>query len=571
LSAPQSCEAAVAYYHAVAEDVVATSVSTPIQMVVERARLADERARAAPPEEDEDVIHYYQHSAENGDVTAQVALGHLHFYGARGFEQNPERAARYFRAAAAHGDAAAMSSLGQMHVQGLGVAQNNETAFKYLSDAAARHNAAAQNGLGYLYLHGQGTPKDLKQALSWFKKAADQGHAEAQFNLGAMYFAGLGVDKKYTTALQYFMLASAQGFTRALYNLAQMHLHGLGTIKSCTLGVRLHKSVAERGSWASVLNEAHRHFLKGNHEVAWLMYARAAEEGHEVAQANSAWMLDQGLGGALLDSLPEMKQPLPPLALAATAAAPADLSTSGAATSDAATADAGEPTPVIRVSRRHVLAHRHWLMAAAQGNVDSLRMLGDYAFEGLVTGVPDYPAALKYYTSAAEHRHAQSMFNLAYMYEHGLGTPDAKPDFHLAKRFYDSCLEADSEAVAPVKLALAKLYAKAWWEEFWTTPATPATTMSTAKDGTSGEASVTSSEARASSSAGDGGGSSTKAKMPAPVEWVLRHLRATGVAEWFARVAAAQGPAELFLHLEDMLLAILCAALAIVVYVRSQR
>lgn len=165
LSAPQSCDAAVAYYQQVAEEVVAQSVSSPVNVVIEKARLADERARSVPPEEDEDIIQYYRHSAEHGDVQAQVALGHLHFFGARGFEQNAERAAKYFRAAAAQGDTGAMSSLGQMHVQGLGVPQNNDTAFRYLSEAANKHNAAAQSGLGYLYLHGQGTPQDYKMAL----------------------------------------------------------------------------------------------------------------------------------------------------------------------------------------------------------------------------------------------------------------------------------------------------------------------------------------------------------------------------------------------------------------------
>jgi TPR repeat protein len=197
INAPKSCEAAVAYYSQVSEAVVAQSLSSPVSVVLEKARLADEKSRTVAPEEDEDVIQYYQHSAENGDVGAQVALGHLHFYGARGFEQNPERAARYFRAAAAQGDTGAMSSLGQMHVQGLGVSQNNETAFQLLSQASERNNPAAQNGLGYLYLHGQGTKQDYKLALKWFKRSADQGNAEAQFNLGAMYFAGLGVDKKY--------------------------------------------------------------------------------------------------------------------------------------------------------------------------------------------------------------------------------------------------------------------------------------------------------------------------------------------------------------------------------------
>lgn len=527
LSAPKSCEAAVAYYQEVAEEVVAQSIKSPINVVIEKARLADERARSVAPEEDEDVIQYYKHSAENGDVAAQVALGHLHFYGARGFAQNPERAAQYFKAAASQGDTSAMSSLGQMHVQGLGVPQSNETAFKYLTQAAEKHNPGAQNGLGYLYLHGQGTQQSYPLALKWFKKSADQGNAEAQFNLGAMYFAGLGVDKKYSTALQYFTMAGHQGHTRALYNLGQMHLNGLGTIKSCAIGVKLHKTVAERGNWATVANEAHRNFLKGNYELAWMQYARAAEEGYEVAQANSAWMLDQGLGVGLADSA----------------------GTSNDDSSDSAAVTIDDAAP--RVNRRYLLAHRHWTMAAQQGNIDSLRMLGDYAFEGFVTGTPDYPAAIKYYNQAAEHRNAQAMFNLGYMHERGLGI--AAPDFHLAKRFYDNCLEVDSDAIVPVKIALLHLYARAYWQEYFGDDATNAATSASSSTTT---AAATPSAART---------------LPGPLTWLWNHVHATGVSEWFQRVSSASSAFELFLSVEDVLLAILCLGLAIIVYIRSQR
>ena len=381
-------------------------------------------------------------------MAAQVALGHLHFYGARGFEQNPERAARYFKAAALQGDTSAMSSLGQMHVQGIGVPQSNDTAFKYLSQAAERHNPGAQNGLGYLYLHGQGTKQDYKLALKWFKKAADQGNAEAQFNLGAMYYAGLGVDKKYSAALQYFTLAGHQGHTRALYNLAQMHLMGLGTIKSCAIGVKLHKTVAERGNWATVANEAHRNFLKGNYELAWMQYARAAEEGYEVAQANSAWMLDQGLGVGLADSVGSSEE---------------DSSSSSSDSAAAAAAAAAVAAPSrSRVNRRYVLAHRHWTMAAQQGNIDSLRMLGDYAFEGYVTGTPDYPAAIKYYNQAAEHRNAQAMFNLgseSTQTKGGRGRHGSQASDVAQTTFshYFSCLLC---ACGPV--FLCQLHARAW-------------------------------------------------------------------------------------------------------------
>jgi hypothetical protein len=42
--------------------------------LVERFRLTDESARTHPIDEDEDVIHYYEHAAGGGDVNAQVPI-----------------------------------------------------------------------------------------------------------------------------------------------------------------------------------------------------------------------------------------------------------------------------------------------------------------------------------------------------------------------------------------------------------------------------------------------------------------------------------------------------------------
>jgi TPR repeat protein len=74
-------------------------------------------------------------------------------------------------------------------------------------------------------------------------------------------------------------MASAQSHTRALFNLAQMHLNGLGTARrDCALGVKLLKTVAERGSWATILGTAHRLYLSGRYQHALMLYLRAAQE-----------------------------------------------------------------------------------------------------------------------------------------------------------------------------------------------------------------------------------------------------------------------------------------------------
>jgi hypothetical protein len=50
--------------------------------VIERVRLTDEAKRAKAMSQ-EDIVAYYQHSAERGDADAQLVVGQLHFQGAR--------------------------------------------------------------------------------------------------------------------------------------------------------------------------------------------------------------------------------------------------------------------------------------------------------------------------------------------------------------------------------------------------------------------------------------------------------------------------------------------------------
>ena len=57
---------------------------------------------------------------------------------------------------------------------------------------------------------------------------------------------------------------------------------------------QLYKNVAERGSWASMLMEAHQLYKESSVNEALLKYTFLAELGYEVAQTNVAFILDQG-------------------------------------------------------------------------------------------------------------------------------------------------------------------------------------------------------------------------------------------------------------------------------------
>lgn len=84
----------------------------------ELTRLSDEfESNRDRHKEEEDIIQYYQYSAETGDPTAQVTMGTLNLYGGYGVEQNYDNAFHYFQQAADQGDPAGLSNLGFMYAQ----------------------------------------------------------------------------------------------------------------------------------------------------------------------------------------------------------------------------------------------------------------------------------------------------------------------------------------------------------------------------------------------------------------------------------------------------------------------
>jgi SEL1 protein len=54
--------------------------------------------------------------------------------------------------------------------------------------------------------------------------------------------------------------------------------------------------VSERGDWLhSPFSAAYKAYHTGDRDSALINYLLAAERGYELGQANSAWLLDQGI------------------------------------------------------------------------------------------------------------------------------------------------------------------------------------------------------------------------------------------------------------------------------------
>jgi SEL1 protein len=425
LGVAKSCATALQYYSAAAQVVVDELHGTLPPLMVDKVRLADEENAALtsknPPQDDEDVVNYYEYSAARGDVGAQVAMGQLHLYGGRGLQQDPARARGFFEDAAARGDAGAMAHLGMMYAHGDGVAASNATALEYYQKCADKGSDACYNGLGFLYLHGSGVDKDVDKALYYFRQSASKGNQEGQFNLGAVYVGGIGVKKDYAKALEYFMQAARQGHTLAVFNLGTMYSQGLGTPRSCRTAIQYLKAVAERGTWQKRLEDAHRMHRKGRSEEALGVFERLGELGYELAQSNAAFILEaakaeghQALYGGSDDEL----------------------------------------------FRRTT---RLYLRAAAQGSVAATVRLADayYLGRGAIKPNPEGAAAL--YKQAAGLRSPEAMFTLGTMHHTGTGLPR---DLHLAKRFYDLAAATSPEASVPAALALAVLKVQILCAEF---------------------------------------------------------------------------------------------------------
>jgi len=118
---PRSCQTAVMYYELAANKVAADLEANGAGPLNERERISldvkGKNGRQSSGGENEDIVDYYRHAAEKGDVGAQVALGQIFFHGARGVERNFKLSAKYYSLASSNGDPQAQAHLGHLLVK----------------------------------------------------------------------------------------------------------------------------------------------------------------------------------------------------------------------------------------------------------------------------------------------------------------------------------------------------------------------------------------------------------------------------------------------------------------------
>ena len=155
-------------------------------------------------------------------------------------------ARKWYEAAAAQGNVSAMVNLGQLHYLGHGTPQNYARAAEWFAKAAEKGHPRAINNLGMAYLDGMGVEMDRKKAGQYFIRAAKLGNAHAQYNLATLYVQHPDVltaadrTKTDALALQWFRKSAANGHPAAMEYLADVYRYG-------KLGQRKNPKLAE--SW----------------------------------------------------------------------------------------------------------------------------------------------------------------------------------------------------------------------------------------------------------------------------------------------------------------------------------
>lgn len=172
--------------------------------------------------------------AEQGDASAQYALGVMYMFG-QGVKEDYTQAFYWTNKAAQQNHASAQNNLGALYKHGQGVKQDVVEAVKWYQKAAEQENGLAQKNLGKHYYSGQGIEKDLRQAFYWLQKAAQQGDVEAQNRVGVMLSDGVGTTQNHEKAFDYFSQATQKEDRNAMRNLGFAYKEGLFVDKNLIL------------------------------------------------------------------------------------------------------------------------------------------------------------------------------------------------------------------------------------------------------------------------------------------------------------------------------------------------
>lgn len=274
---------------------------------------------------------YYE--AAGDDPYAQLALGHLYYYGRKiGLEEDREKAQELFEAVIAEGCAEgylgkaeaarteedfdtalecynkvlegeeqvyiadAMYSIGYMYHFGQGIDPDYPKAMEWYEKAVDLGYSSAMIAIGYMYQNGQGVDQDYPKALEWYDRAANLGNATALSSIGYLYYLAQAYDK----AVEWYEKAADLGNSDAINNLAYMYQYGQGIEQDYAKAMEWYTKSVDLGNATSMNNIGYMYEngqgVEQDYATALEWYEKAADLGYAVAMDNIAYLYENGLG-----------------------------------------------------------------------------------------------------------------------------------------------------------------------------------------------------------------------------------------------------------------------------------
>lgn len=330
--------------------------------------------------------------------------------------------------------------LGHMYLKGHGTKKDYDLAFHWLdASTKLRNTSEALNDIGQIYDKGLIEGKsDTVTAIKYYKDAIKLDSHEARLNLAKLLINESGNEEVFLSPYREQIYENVQkavykGNTEALYYLGEFLQSGVGAAVqkerqfTCENTAMYYKIFVERLEryFMPHLKYAFDELRFGNFKNALIGYLIAAEQGLENAQVSTSYLLFQ----------------LQPFIL---------------------------KHKKKTFSKERIDSSLKYLeRASLQNNVDATVLLGDLYLNGVVGSnfSTDYSKAFTYFNKAAHQHSSHGCYNLAYMYEYGLGPADSSVDYFMAKRYYDLSLkyrdvtDRNSNKI-PINLALLRLRLK---------------------------------------------------------------------------------------------------------------
>lgn len=316
---------------------------------------------------------------------------------------------------ARRGSAEAQRHLGFRRLLGQGMEANPEHALREFQAAAAEGDPYAMFNMGYMYLRGLGAQRNFQQAQHWFEQAAEAGLPAAYNGLGVMNFNGQGTSQNFTAARIAFEKGAHGGDADSMFNLGTIFRHGYGHPMNLTLARRHLEEAYAAGHW------------KAPHVLALMAEqglgepancTRAVQLLHHFILQRSHWTSSLNEAQRDFDSGDEWSA----------AVRLAMLAEEGCEQAEANLAFILQRGSLFASSHdRFHLAMRLLLRSGRRGGSDSRVEAAHLALEGERFSLPagnNASRALELYRLAAEGGHEpEAMFNLGWMHAHGIGAP----------------------------------------------------------------------------------------------------------------------------------------------------